>query len=177
MSDELEKFIKNNIIPKRKKHKRHIIYFLIMVLLFICGILLFVSRISTDIDKSMDIYGIIGLVVSLIFGVIIYQIISPFDYSFFELKSSIPNPSKLYIINGKLIQKQSTSSEEIDTINTGQHYIERKYILVIRLDNNDIKRIIVNEYTFNNVIENENIDIVTNGKNYYMPLSYRDTKK
>lgn len=86
-----------------------------MVLLFICSILLFVSRISTDIDKSMDIYGIIGLVLSLIFGVIIYQIISPFDYSFFELKSSIPNPSKLYIINGKLIQKQSTSSEEIDT--------------------------------------------------------------
>lgn len=148
-----------------------------MVLLFICGILLFVSRISTDIDKSIDIYGIIGLVVSLIFSEIIYQIISPFDYSFFELKSSIPNPSKLYIINGKLIQKQSTSSEEIDTINTGQHYIERKYILVIRLDNNDIKRIIVNEYTFNNVIENGNIDIVTNGKNYYMPLSYRDTKK
>ena len=171
MRDDLNKFIDNNITPKRKKHKRHIIYFIIMILLFIGGILLFISRISSDIDKSMDIYGIVGLVVSLIFGVVIYQIISPFDYSFFELKSSIPNPKKLYVVNGRLIEKQATTSEEIDTINTGQHYIERKFVFVIRLDNNDIKRVVVNESTYNNFNENEVIEVVTDGKNYYKPLN------
>lgn len=173
MDERLNEFIKNNIIPKRKKHSRHIMYFIVIIILFVVGLFLFISRLSSDIDKTMDIYGVLGLIIALVFGVIIYTIISPLEYSYlFELKSYIPNPKRLYIIKGKIKEKKYDISEEIDTINTGYHYIEHKYNLVVELENNDIKLLLTNELTYNSFNENDVIELVTDGKNYYMPLYY-----
>ena len=183
--NNLQEFIQANIMPGRQRQKRHKVIFWIVVLILIISVLIVMINVPHNLSDHNPFFIGFGLVV-IITGILVYLTVSPAGVKILNIRCCMPKPKKLKIVDVEIIEKKHRVEERLD-IETGKkhkidYYIvgfcvlgkrKEKEMSISNEPNRKYPAVMLNKDSYDQLVEGQTAEFVTDGKKYYAPAVMR----
>ena len=181
--NDLEEFIQANIMPGHERQKKHKRIFRIVVLILIVSLLIVMINVPHNLSDHNPLFIGFGLVV-MVTGILVYLTVSPVGVKILNIRCCMPKPDKLKLIDVEIIEKKHRVEERLD-IETGKkhkidYYIvgfcisgKRKEMSISNEPNRKYPAVMMNKDSYDQLIEGQTAEFVTDGKKYYAPAVMR----
>lgn len=182
--NNLEEFIKANITPGRERQKKHKVIFWIIVAILIVSVLIVMVNVPHNLSDHNPFFIGFGLVV-IVTGILVYLTVSPAGVKILNIRCYMPKPKKLKLIEVKIMEKKYRTEERLN-IDTGKNFTVDYYIVgfcipdkknkemsISNEPNRKYPAIMLDKASYDQLVEGEIAEFVTDGKKYYAPAMMR----